>query len=129
MEETTIFLAGLWGPAILAVGIGFFVSREHYLRIYRDIQREPLALLMFGMAGIAVAILHITAHNTWDTGLEMIISFLGWALLLKAVVMTIMPNFTDKFGDKVSTNSTMLTIIGLVMVGVGAYLTYAAYMI
>ena len=40
MESTTLFLAQLWGPAILAIGLGVMVNKGHYTRIYREIQRE-----------------------------------------------------------------------------------------
>lgn len=129
MESTTMFLAGLWGPAILAVGIGFFVSREHYLRIYRDIQREPFALLVFGMAGIAAAIAQISVHNVWDTLPEMLISFLGWAMLLKSLSFMIMPNIADKLSDIVASKSTLITTAGVIMLVAGGYLTWLAYMV
>lgn len=124
-----MFLASLWGPAILAVGVGFFVSREHYLRIYRDIQREPFALLVFGMAGIAAAIAQISVHNVWNTLPEMIISFLGWAMLLKSLTFMVMPNFTDKLSDSMASKSTLITIAGLVMLVAGGYLTWIAYFV
>lgn len=129
MESTTMFLAGLWGPAILAVGIGFFISREHYLRIYRDMQREPFALLVFGMAGIAAAIAQISVHNVWNTLPEMLISFLGWAMLLKSLAFMIMPNITDKVGDSVASKSTLITTAGVIMLVAGGYLTWLAYMV
>ncbi len=124
-----MFLASLWGPAILAVGAGFFVSREHYLRIYRDIQREPFALLVFGMAGIAAAIVHINTHNVWGNLPEMIISFLGWALLLKSLTLMIMPNITDKLAGRIATNSTLITIVGITMLLVGGYLSWLSYFV
>jgi len=124
-----MFLASMWGPAILAVGIGFFVSREHYLRIYRDIQREPFALLAFGMAGIAAAIAQISVHNVWGTLPEMLISFLGWAMLLKSLAFMIMPNITDKVGDSVASKSTLVTTAGVIMLVAGGYLTWLAYMV
>ena len=45
--ETTLFLAKLWGPAILAVGIGVFVSRNYYIKIYLDLEKDALAVLLF----------------------------------------------------------------------------------
>ncbi len=129
MESTTMFLASLWGPAILAVGVGVFVSREHYLRIYRDIQREPFALLVFGMAGIAAAIAQINIHNVWETLPEMIISFLGWALLLKSLTLMIMPNITDKLAGRIAANSTLITIVGITMLLIGGYLSWLSYFV
>lgn len=124
--ESTIFLASLWGPALLAVGIGFFLSREHYRRIYRDIQREPFALLLFGMAGLATALVHINVHNVWNNLPEMIISFLGWGLLIKSTLFLVMPNFTDKMGDRIA-KTNLVNFAGTIMTVLGVYLSWVAY--
>lgn len=124
--EMTIFLASLWGPAILAVGIGFFVSRNYYLKIYRDLERESFALLVFGLAGIATGITQVSIHNSWGSLPEVLISFLGWALLLKALVFVIKPDVADKSADWMAA-SKLIPAAGIVMLVVGAYLTWLAY--
>lgn len=125
--ENTIFLASMWGPAMLAVGIGFFMSKRHYQKIYRDIQREPFALLIFGMAGIAAAIAQISMHNVWGNLTEVIISFLGWGLLLKSILFLVMPNFTDKIGNRVA-RANLVGMAGTVMIVIGGYLSWIAYL-
>ncbi len=128
MESMTIFLAQLWGPAILAIGLGALINKDHYVRIYREIQREPFALLAFGLAGIMLGIWHIQAHNTWGTLTEMIISLFGWALLIKAVVYTIKPDFVDMWGDYVA-SAKMVPTFGLLAIVLGGYLTWVGYLI
>ena len=126
MESITIFLAQLWGPAILAVGIGIFVSKNYYTKIYRDIEKEPLALLLFGFAGVAAGIVHIQAHNVWNTLPEIIISLFGWALLAKALVFLIKPRLADQWGNKVAGNK-MIPAATAVAVILGGYLTWVGY--
>lgn len=125
----TIFLAGLWGPALLAVGLGIFISREHYIKVYRDLERESFAVLLFGMAGIAAGAAQVTAHNVWETLPEIVISLLGWGLLIKAVVFTIMPQIADQRGNWFAANTQMVQASGVAMVIVGAYLSWIAYMV
>lgn len=124
--EMTMFLAGLWGPAILAMGLGVFINKSHYVRIYRDIQREPFALLAFGLAGIMLGIWHVQAHNVWETLPEIVISFFGWALLLKAAAFIIKPDLVDMWGDKVAT-AKLIPTVGTLTLIVGGYLTWFAY--
>ena len=97
--EATIFLAKLWGPAILAVGLGIFVSRNYYIKIYRDLEKDALAVLVFGMMAMTAGIAHILFHNVWDTFLEGVISFFGWALLVKGALFVIVPDFVDRAGN------------------------------
>lgn len=128
MESITIFLAQLWGPAILAIGLGVLISKEHYVRIYREIQREPFALLAFGLAGIMLGIWHIQVHNTWGTITEMIISLFGWALLIKATIFIIKPNIADNWGDFVA-SAKLVPTVGILAIVLGGYLTWVGHLI
>lgn len=124
--QITLFLASLWGPVLLAIGIGFFVSRNYYLKIYRDLERESFALLIFGMVGIAAGIAQITVHNAWNTLPEVIVSLLGWGVLIKAAVFVIKPDIADNGGDWMAA-SKLLPIAGVAMIVLGAYLSWFAY--
>ncbi len=126
MESITIFLASMWGPALLVLGIGFFVSPNYYIRIYRDIEKETFSLLVFGVGGMMAAIAQISYHNTWDTLPEIIITLLGWGTLLKAAVYTIKPNIADKGGDWVVA-SKLVPTAGVLLLVIGGYLTWFAY--
>lgn len=122
--ETTIFLAKLWGPVMLAFGLGALISKSHYKKLYNDVGSESLAILVFGMSGIALGIAQISVHNTWGSPAEVIISILGWALLLKAAIFTIFPQFVSSVKDL---KKRLIPFSGLLMIVVGAYLSYLAY--
>lgn len=124
--ETTIFLAGIWGPIILAIGAGIFISRGFYLRIYRDLEKETLAVLIFAMVAMAVGIWQIGAHNAWGSLAEILISFLGWALLFKGLMFALFPKFIDRAGDWAA-KSKLVPWAGVLMLVIGAYLSWLAY--
>jgi hypothetical protein len=125
--EMTLFLAQLWGPALLALGIGFFVSRDYYTKVYRDLQNETLALLIFGMAAIAAGVAQVLAHNAWGTLPEIIVTLLGWGLLIKGATFAIAPRYVDRMGNWWSKNPQAISLAGGVMLIVGAYLSYLGY--
>lgn len=125
---TTIFLAGLWGPVLLALGVGLFVSRDHYLRVYRELERESFAVMLFGLVGIAAGVAHVMAHNLWTTWPEVIVSLLGWGLLIKAAVFAIIPRWADMKGDWFAANETMINVASAVLIVLGGYLTWVAFL-
>ena len=125
--QTTIFLAQIWGPVILAVGIGVFTSRSYYLRIYRDLEKETLAVLCFGMFGMALGIVQISVHNVWGSFAQGVISFLGWALLIKATLFIVAPRLVDKSGEWAA-NLKLVPVSGTLMLLFGAYLTWLGYL-
>lgn len=124
--DMTMFLASLWGPALLVLGIGFFTSPGFYTRIYRDVEKASFAMLIFGVGGMMAAIAQISVHNLWNTWPAIIISLLGWGTLLKAVVYTIKPDIADKGGDWVVASKLVLTA-GVLLLVIGGYLTWFAY--
>jgi hypothetical protein len=122
----TLFLAELWGPILLAIGLGFFFSRKYYVKVYRDLEKEAFAVLFFGMFAIAAGITHVMVHNLWGTLAESVISILGWGLLLKGVICVVFPGFADKASDW-ALNSKIVPAAGVLILILGIYLTWAGY--
>ncbi len=124
--DITLLLAKIWGPVILAVGIGIFVSRPFYLKIYRDLEKDALAVLIFGMGAMTMGIVHVMLHNVWGTFPGIVISLLGWGLLLKGTLFTIAPGLVDRAGDW-WIKSKLIPTAGVFMILIGVYLSWVGY--
>lgn len=122
----TIFLSQLWGPVVLAVGLGVFINREYYARIFRDLEKETLAVFIFGMIGMAVGIAHVMTHNSWESLAEILVSLLGWLLLIRGVIFVLAPRFVDTVGNLIA-KFNILPYAGGLMLATGAYLTWFGY--
>jgi hypothetical protein len=125
--NTTIFLAQIWGPVLVLIGLGVFFSKDYYIRIYRDLEKEKFATLIFGMMAVAAGITHILAHNIWDGLLPTIITLLGWGLLLKGAVFTVFPKFADQKADW-AVDSKLLPASATLMIILGVYLSWVGYL-
>jgi hypothetical protein len=124
--DATIFLAKIWGPVILAVGLGVFISRDYYLRLYRNIEKDALAVLIFGMIAIPAGIVQIIFHNIWETFPQILVSLLGWALLVKGLAFIIAPRFVSKAGYW-EAKAHLVPFGGILMLVLGAYMSWFAY--
>ncbi len=122
----TIYLAQIWGPILLAVGLGFFISRKYYVKLYKDIQNEPLAMVAFGVLSMVIGITQIGVHNVWGSFAEGLMSFLGWATLVKGVIMLVVPGFVDKAADW-EVAKKLVPIAGGIVLLAGIYLGYVGY--
>lgn len=124
--ENTILLAQMWGPTILAIGLGIFISRKYYIKLYRDLQTQSMALLLFAMVAIPAGIAQIYFHNIWETFPEIVISLLGWGLFLKGLIFALAPGLVDKAGDW-EADSKLVPFAGALMVVLGVYLTWFGF--
>ncbi len=122
----TIYLAQIWGPILLAIGLGFFVSRKYYIRLYKNLQNEPLAMLSFGILSMLIGITQIGVHNVWGSFTEGLMSVLGWGTLVKGVVFLVVPGVVDKAADWEVAKKLVPIVGGLVLL-VGIYLSYVGY--
>lgn len=126
--DITIFLAQLWGPIMVAVGLGFFFSQKYYVRIYRDLEKAPFAVLFFGMFAMMVGILQVQVHTVWNTLPEIIVSLLGWTLLVKGVVCTTFIGLADRGGDW-ALSARIVPLAGAGALILGMYLSWIGYFI
>ncbi len=126
--NTTLFFAHLWGPIILAIGLGIFLSRSFYIRVYRDLEKDPLAVLLFGMVAMIIGGLQIIFHNAWGSLPEVIISIIGWGFFIKGAAFIIAPKLVDRAGD-IWAKKHLLPVSGIIMLVIGAYLTWLGFFI
>ena len=124
--DITTFLAQVWGPVLVAVGLGFFASRAYYVKIYRDLEKETFAVLFFGMFAMAAGIIQLLAHNVWGTLPQVVVSLLGWGLLIKGIICTTFPKLADKGADW-TLDAKIVPAAGGIALLIGAYLSWVSY--
>ncbi len=124
--NTTLFLAHIYGPILLAIGVGIFSSRNYYRRIYKELEKDVLAVLTFGMVAMAAGLAQLYFHNEWNTLPEIVVSILGWGFLLKGIMFVVFPKLVDKAGDEWARRK-IIPFAGYATMIVGIYLTWFAY--
>ncbi len=125
--NTTLFLASIWGPALLAVTAGVFSNKAFYSKVYRDLEKDVLAVFLTGMVLIVLGLVQIQGHNVWGTLPEKLISLLGWGSLVKGLTFVIAPGLVDSAGDRWA-KYNLIPLAGVAMLVIGGYLTYIAYL-
>ena len=124
--ETTLFLAQLWGPVLILIGVGIWVSSGFYHKLYKDLEKETLAVLSFGILATIAGLAHVLVHNYWDNNLEILISLLGWATLIKGAAFLVWPHLIDLGGNWAAKHKTY-RYSSVVMIILGLYLFQVSY--
>lgn len=124
--DITTFLSQLWGPVLVAIGVGIFTSPRQYTKLYRDLEKESLATLIFAGGAIAIGILQIQAHNLWNSLPQVVISIIGWGTLVKGVIFAVWPRLVDRAGDW-EADSKLIPFAGIAMLVIGIYLSWVGF--
>jgi hypothetical protein len=104
---TSIFLAKLLGPILLVAGIAMLVNRRGLDAIAQELLGSPL-LLLLGIIDFAVGLAIVLTHNVWVADWRLIITLLGWLLMVRGAVRMLIPEQAKALGTKLLKNSTVI---------------------
>jgi uncharacterized protein YjeT (DUF2065 family) len=123
----TIVLGKIIAPYLLVTGLGFLLSGKFYKRMTENTDKsDPVLINLSGMVHFLIGIAVVTNHFLWSDLLEIIISILGFAFLLKGTFMIALPSLTIK-SSKASTKFLRISGIGYLIVGLAiGYMSYFA---
>lgn len=127
MNPTTLFLASLIGPLIVAIGFGIYLSRAYYIKVYQRLEDETLAVFLAATISITVGIAMVLHHNLWGTTPEIIISAIGWLAIMKGVLLAVTPKYVEVLSVKIS-KSSFFSAVGPLLIVLGLYLSWIAYL-
>jgi len=113
---------------MIAVGLGFFFSRTFYMKVYRDLEKAPFAVIFFGMFAMAAGTAQILFHNAWGTFPQILVTLFGWGLLIKGIVCTIFPGWAERGGDW-AISAKIVPMAGISALVLGGYLSWVGYFV
>ncbi len=126
--QTSIFLARLLGPLLLLPGIGILINPRVFRTIAGEVVRSTTLLYLFGLIDFAAGLAIVLTHNVWAGSWRLLITLIGWAMLLRGVVRIIVPDMVMGYATKVINNKQIYPVTGIVAVILGLVLCYFGYM-
>ena len=84
--ELTILLSKVFGIYLVVMGFIMMVRRDYFKSMVGNIAEAPATRLMIGVIMFIAASFLVVSHQRWGSLAEGLISFLGWLMLLKALL-------------------------------------------
>mmetsp|Transcript_74536 Transcript_74536/g.118654 ORF Transcript_74536/g.118654 Transcript_74536/m.118654 type:complete len:148 (+) Transcript_74536:24-467(+) len=123
----TQFYARLLGAYMVPMGIGLIVSNKYYATVFKQLSSDDdtvaasPATISWAFVSTGLGVTIISNHNRWNTLPEKVVSFAGWASLLKGILFAAVPQtFNSRF--KALHKEEHLKYAGMFAVAFGAYL-------
>ena len=125
--ETSQFIARLAGPVLSAIGIGLLANQA----VYRQMAGQFLAGYPFiyfsGILALIGGLAILNAHHDWTRDWRSLITLLGWFLTIVGVYRIIAPQFVNFVGTGAVAHSGFFIGVGIVLLALGAFLTFKGY--
>jgi hypothetical protein len=125
--QTSVFLAKLIGPILVLAGAALLVNRKLMDAIARELLSGPLLLPLLGLLDFAAGLAIVLTHNVWVADWRVIITILGWLLMVRGAVRLLITDQARAFGSKLLKNKNAVTIALAVTLGLGLVLSYFGY--
>ncbi len=128
MNETTLFLSRLIGPICLLLGISFAIQHKFYMDWFKNIKKNGAFLFLIALVETTVGLAVVISHNLWTSAPEIIISFLGYGMILEGTLVLLGGKTWIKLAVRLLSHTALLFGFGaLFALGIGGYLTWIGY--
>jgi len=89
--EASIFIARIVSVIYFTMGLGMLINSSYYRKAFERMMQESGVLFMGGYMGILLGFMLVTAHNVWVKDWPVLITIIGWALLIKGIILLTLP--------------------------------------
>jgi hypothetical protein len=125
--QTSIFLAKLIGPLMLAVAVGLFINTAGYRAMAQEFLRNPALLYLSGVLTLTAGLAIVLAHNVWVANWPVLITIVGWLAMIGGVLRTALPERAKGVGEAMLAKPRAMHIGGAVWLVLGALLCFFGY--
>lgn len=126
--DTSLFLAKLIGPTLLAVSAAFLINQVNMREMAADFLEHRGLIFLAGILTLLAGLAIVLTHNVWEWRWPVIITIFGWLSVIGGAFRIIFPDSVKSVGSAMLDRPRMLTIAGIVQGIVGAWLCYVSYM-
>jgi hypothetical protein len=124
---TSIFLAKLLGPILVLAAVAVYVNRKSLDAVAQEFLRSNALLLLLGFLDFAAGLAIVLTHNVWVADWRVIITLLGWFLLIRGVVRSLIADQVKPYALKLLKNPDAVNGVLAVIFVLGLVLSYFGY--
>ena len=126
--ELSLYLGQLLSVVFVVVGLALLLRNGYYMNAYKAWIKHEGLMLFTAMVVLVAGVALVLVHNVWIAGWEVLITIVGWAMILKGVLLAFLPKEFGKLADSLMKQKWLLAFGGFVWVVGGAYLGYFVWL-
>ncbi|ODS00345.1 hypothetical protein AUC68_00805 [Methyloceanibacter methanicus] len=125
--QSSVFLAQLIGPVMLAAAIGLLVNQEAQRAMARAFLESPPLIYLSGVMVMTAGLAIVLYHNVWAADWRVIITLFGWMAVIGGAIRMLCFSAVKKIGEKMLDKPRAATIGGVVWLIIAAVLCFYGY--
>ena len=122
--DTSLLLAKIFGLTYLIVGLGILLNKDRYRDMLNEFLKQKALLYLSGVLALIVGLVIVLYHNVWEASWVVIITIIGWAALIKGIVLLLAP---QALLDISRYWLHRMQLVGIATLGFGLVLSYYGF--
>src|SRR5262245_14783185 len=111
--ERSVLIAKLIGPVFLAAGFGLLLNQNTYWDMIEQVivhttPTDHLLIYISGIVSMVAGLAVVNAHPLWTRDWRVVITIIGWLMVIGGVIRIVVPNFGLKVGSALYASPTAL---------------------
>ncbi len=124
--DISLFLARLMGIYLIIIGLAYLLKRGMFRAVMHDYFKSPALVVTAAVLNIILGLLLVLSHNVWEWGWHGVITFFGYAVLMKGLLNLFLPEWGKKISSRL-VDRNFLIYAGLISLALGLYLGYYGF--
>lgn len=88
----TLFLAKLLGAYMIVMSAWLLLRSDVATQFMQRLSANSVAVAVIGMIRLAIGLAMVIGHDLWGSGVEILVSLLGWVILLSGLLTLFLPD-------------------------------------
>jgi hypothetical protein len=126
-RPTSIFLAKLMGPVLLAGAVGLFVNATGYRAMAQEFLKSPALIYLSGLLTMTAGVAIVLTHSVWVADWPVLITIFGWLGAIGGAFRIILPARVRIVGEAMLKSQTALMVGGAGWLVIGALFCFYGY--
>jgi uncharacterized membrane protein HdeD (DUF308 family) len=125
--DTSLFLARMIGPVLLAIGIALLINQRSVREMATEFLASKALIFMSGVLSLLGGLAIVLTHNVWDASWPVAITLFGWFLAIGGAFRIIFPDSIKSMGASLLDSPELLNVSGVAHGLLGAVLCFIGY--
>ena len=125
--RTSKTIAGLIGPTVVAVAVAVVLNFGSFPALAEQVSRDPALIFLSGILLFVAGLAIVRAHNIWAGGWPVLVTVLGWLILLGGLAQMLFPTQIAAIAAEVGRSTGLIVASAIVLLVLGAILSFKDY--
>lgn len=123
----TLFLASVMGWYLVIFSLYVFLKREYLRGVISDVVSQRGLFFIIAVVTLIFGLLVVVSHNYWIMGWPVIVTLMGWLMLISGLIRLFYAEFAMKMASSYMQSPMKMNIAAGIFLIIGLFLLFHVY--